>query len=333
MREHHTSWWHAINAVMGHFVVRRLLQSVLTIFGVMVLTFILFNYITKDISRNYLPRDPSQEVQDEWEARHGFDKPKFFNTKYPITQKGFWDCQFIHHMTNSITFRAESFKFKEPIYKIIYERAPYSLALTIPGLAFGWCLGMVLSLLVAYYRDTTIDRVGVFLAVIGMCMPFLAYMILGQWLVFRIAPDFAWGYADTHNLYIPIAISVIAGVGTSVRFYRTIFLDEVQKDYVRTARAKGTSLGRVLFVHVLKNCMLPILTNLVMAIPFLIMGNLLLESFFGIPGLGDLLIGSINTRDIPVISALTFLTAVIYVFGVLITDLLYAVFDPRVRLQ
>jgi peptide/nickel transport system permease protein len=315
------------------FALRRLFQAVLTLAGVMVLTFLLFNYIAGDVSRHYLPHNPSQRMQDDWNTQHGFDKPKFVNTHYAPWQGEFWDSQFIHHMANSVTFRAESLKFKKPIAEIVAERAPYSLALTIPALALSWTAGMIISLIVAYYRDTWIDRVGVFLTVIGMCIPFLAYMIFGQWIVAKINPGLAWGCDSIHNLYVPIGISVIAGLGGSVRFYRTIFLDEVQRDYVRTARAKGASLGRVLFVHVLKNCMLPILTSLVMAIPFLIMGNLLLERFFGIPGLGDLMLSSISTRDIPMISALTFLTAVIYVFGILITDLLYAVFDPRVRLK
>ena len=316
------------------FILRRLGQALLTLAGVMVLTFILFNFIAGDVSRHYLARDPSPEDRATWNAQHGFDKPKFINTDYAPWQGEFWDSQFTHHMVNSVTFKAKSLKFEDQtIAEIIIDRAPYSLALTVPALGFGWCLGMSISLMVAYYRDTWIDRTGVFLTVIGMCIPFLAYMIFGQWLVAQISPPLAWGYRNIHNVYIPISIAVIAGLGGNVRFYRTIFLDEVQRDYVRTARAKGASLGRVLFVHVLKNCMLPILTSLVMAIPFLIMGNLLLEQFFGIPGLGDLMLTSISTRDIPMISALTFLTAAIYVFGILITDLLYTVFDPRVRLN
>jgi peptide/nickel transport system permease protein len=130
-----------------------------------------------------------------------------------------------------------------------------------------------------------------------------------------------------------VFIAVAAGLGAEVRFYRTIILNEINKDYVRTARAKGVPLPSILFLHVLKNCMLPILTDLITTIPFLILGSLLLERFFGIPGLGDLLLTSITSRDVPIITGLTFLTAVLYVISLLITDVLYAVFDPRIHLQ
>jgi peptide/nickel transport system permease protein len=143
----------------------------------------------------------------------------------------------------------------------------------------------------------------------------------------------AFGLANPINILIPVVIAVIAGLGQNVRFYRTVILDETQQDYVRTARAKGVPLPSVMFKHILRNCMLPILTNLILAIPFLIMGSLLLEMFFGIPGLGDLLLSSINSRDEPIISGLTFLTALAYVLGTLATDISYAIFDPRVRLS
>ena len=192
---------------------------------------------------------------------------------------------------------------------------------------------MVVSCFVAYYHDTWMDKVGVLLSVIGMCIPFLAFMIFGQWLMFSIAPRYAYGLGDRVNIYVPVVIMIVAGLGGSVRFYRTIILDQVNRDYVRTAKAKGVPLPGILFKHVLKNCMLPILTNLILAIPFLIMGSLLAESYFGIPGLGDLMLSSINGRDEPIMSGLVFLTALVYTIGLLVTDLSYAVFDPRIRLR
>ena len=177
------------------------------------------------------------------------------------------------------------------------------------------------------------DKVGVFLCVLGMCIPVLAYMILGQWLVFEIAPRHAYGIYYRANAYVPIFIMVIAGLGTRVRFYRTVILDETNRDYVRTARAKGVPLPDILFKHVLRNCMLPILTSLIMAIPFLITGSLLFESYFGIPGLGDLTLTSIGDRNEPILSGMVFLTTLIYTVGILVTDLSYAVFDPRIRLR
>ncbi len=244
-----------------------------------------------------------------------------------------FESQFFDHLYTSVTFQARSLVTNRKLTEIIYSHAPYSLALTVPAMVIGWGLALVISSVVAYYRGTIIDRLGVFLSVLGMCVPFLAYMIYGQWLMFEIAPRHAYGVFYRSNLYVPITIMVFAGLGSSVRFYRTVILDEVNRDYVRTARAKGAPLRTVLFRHVLKNCMLPILTNLILAIPLLILGSLLVEQYFGIPGLGDLLLTSIQSRDEPILNAMVFLTALIYTVGLLITDISYAVFDPRIRLR
>jgi len=243
-----------------------------------------------------------------------------------------FDSQFVDHLAKSVTFQARSLRIHKKLTEIIAERAPTSLALTIPAMAAGWFFAMIISSFVAYYRGTLLDKVGVFLSVLGMCIPFLAFMIYGQSAMFAIAPTRAYGLTYRTNVYLPILIMVVAGLGGSVRFYRTVILDQINQDYVRTARAKGASLPAVLFKHVLKNCMLPILTNLILSLPFLIMGSLLVETYFGIPGLGDLLLTSINGRDEPIINAMVFLTAVIYTVGVTLTDISYAVFDPRIRL-
>ncbi len=244
-----------------------------------------------------------------------------------------FESQFAMHLYNSVTFQARSLTQNKTISEIIAERAPASLALTIPALAISWLLAMIISSVVAYFRGTWLDNLGVFLSVLGMCVPFLAWMIYGQALAFKIAPARAYGTYPVSNIYVPITILVVSGLGASIRFYRTVILDETNRDYVRTARAKGVPLPTIMFQHVLKNCMLPILTNLILAIPFLIMGNLLLEKYFGIPGLGDLTLQSITTRDEPIMSAVVFLSAVIYTLGVLVTDICYGIFDPRVRLQ
>lgn len=304
---------------MLRFVIRRLFHAALTVFGVMLLTFVLFTLAAGDIAAQYSPPHRGEEGREEWRDKHGLNDPVME--------------QFARHLWDSVTFQGRSYATDEKLTDIIVTRAPFSLALTVPGLVIGWTMGMVISCFVAYYRDTWVDRVGVFLSVLGMCIPFLGYMILGQWLVFHLYPPAAWGLANRANIYLPIGIAVIAGLGATVRFYRTIILDQVNQDYVRTARAKGTPLTTILFKHVIRNCMLPILTQLVMAVPMLIMGSLLLEKFFGIPGLGDLLISSVGSRDVPIVTGLTFLTAVIYVVGLLVTDLLYAVFDPRIRLR
>ena len=244
-----------------------------------------------------------------------------------------FDSQFFHHLAGSVTFQSRSFRDNRKLTEIIAEHAGASLSITVPSLAIGWVIGMVISCFVAYYRGSTVDKLGVFLCVLGMCIPTLAYMIFGQWLMFQTAPPHAYGTYYRANVYVPIFIMVIAGLGGSVRFYRTVILDETNRDYVRTARAKGVPLPDILFKHVLRNCMLPILTNLIMAIPFLILGSLLFERYFGIPGLGDLMLTSIQDRNEPILSGMVFLTTLIYTVGILVTDLSYAVFDPRIRLR
>jgi peptide/nickel transport system permease protein len=244
-----------------------------------------------------------------------------------------FDSQFFWHLWENVSFTGRSYATNQKLLDIIAERGRFSLSITIPAMVLTWLFAMVLSCFVAYYRNTWIDRFGVFITVLGMCIPYLAYMLLGQWVMFKIAPGYAAGLAHPSSIYVPVFIAVVAGLGGEVRFYRTIILNEINKDYVRTARAKGVPLPSILFIHVLKNCMLPILTELITTIPFLILGSLLLERFFGIPGLGDLLLTSITSRDVPIVTGLTFLTAILYVVSLLITDVLYAVFDPRIHLQ
>ena len=450
---------------MGAFILRRLIHSVLTIFGVMILTFLLFRVVSGDIAAVFTGQKGTEQGKADWRHRYGYDRPGLLNvhnrlelrdlttgekpfflddapkkstivdslsltpsdtergcqlgrhvfglspqtpvaglfpdpprprrdvptpprrdptvspagmtlllaggqtltadlsgvktcgelidrinnaqgnkdaqTGRPLVRAGIseWrvggilDSQFVDHLVKSVTFSAHSLKTNEKLTDIIADRAPRSLALTIPAMVMGWITAMVIACFVAYYHGTLIDKVGVFLSVLGMCVPFLAYMIIGQYLMFQISPVHAFGAEPRGNIYVPIAVMVLAGIGGSVRFYRTVILDETGRDYVRTARAKGASVPSVLFKHVLRNCMLPILTNLILAIPFLIMGSLLVESYFGIPGMGDLLLTSIQDRDEPIINAMVFLTALIYTVGLLLTDISYAVFDPRVRLR
>lgn len=254
----------------------------------------------------------------------GITKWKFFDL---------FNSQFFHHLKDSVTFETRSFKTDKLLVTTIKERAQYSLAIMVPVSALEFLLGLWIAAMVAYYRGRPVDKIGVFLSVLGMCVPFLAFMIYGQMIMFWISPASAYGIFYESNLYLPIGIMVVGGVGGIVRFYRTVILDETNRDYVRTARAKGLPLRSILFKHVLRNCMLPILTQMILGLPFLIMGSLLVENYFGIPGLGDLMVGSITTRDEPIINGMVFLTALVYTIGILLTDISYAIFDPRVRLS
>ncbi len=209
-----------------------------------------------------------------------------------------------------------------------------SLALTIPIFFVELIVSISLALFCAFYRNTLVDRFLVVFSVALMSVNYLVWIILGQFVLgygWRLFP--VWGFESAAYLFLPCLIGVVSGLGAELRFYRTIMLDEMYKDYVRTAVAKGVSRRGVLFKHVLKNAMIPILTSVVMAIPFLYTGSLLLESFFGIPGLGRMAYEGIFYSDLDVVRALVFVGAVMFMVANLLTDICYAFADPRVRLR
>ncbi|MBL8437674.1 MAG: ABC transporter permease, partial [Zoogloeaceae bacterium] len=186
-------------------------------------------------------------------------------------------------------------------------------------------------------RATALDVWGVVSCVMLMSISGLFYIIGGQWLVSKVwhlvpISGYASGLEGTRFLILPVVISVVASIGANTRWYRTLFLEEISKDYVRTARSKGLSESAVLFRHVLRNALIPILTGVVVVIPLLFMGSLLVESFFGIPGLGSYTIDAINAQDFAIVRAMVFIGSVLYILGLLLTDISYTWVDPRVRL-
>jgi peptide/nickel transport system permease protein len=220
------------------------------------------------------------------------------------------------------------------VSKMILDGILPSLALTIPMFFVGLVVEVVLALVCAFFRNTFIDRFFVVLSVALLSVNYLVWIVFGQYYfgyVHRWFP--VWGFESWRYLILPCCIGIFSGMGSGIRFYRTVMLDEMYKDYVRTAFAKGVSQSGVLFRHVLKNAMIPILTSVVMAIPFLYTGSLLLESFFGIPGLGNLAINALNNSDIDVVRAIILVGAVIYVIANLMTDICYTLVDPRVKFK
>lgn len=208
-----------------------------------------------------------------------------------------------------------------------------SLCLTVPIFLVELVMAISIALLCAFFRNTWPDRLIVVIAVVLMSVNYLVWIIFGQYyLGYRRGWFPLWGFESWAFLLLPVLIGVVSGLGENIRFYRTIMLDEMYRDYVRTAFAKGVSRPGVLFKHVLKNAMIPILTNVVIAIPFLYTGSLLLEGFFGIPGLGNMGIDAINYSDVDVIRAIVLIGSILYVAANLMTDICYALFDPRVRL-
>jgi len=330
---------------MLNYLIRRLLYMVPILLGVMFITFALFNVVNTPTQMAYRILGPKASVQaiDNWLNNHGYlDKegqriPTYFNT---APGKNLFDSLYFRSMGRFATFDlGTSFATNEPVLTMIKRGAIPSLCITLPAFVVGLFLSLSASLLLVFVRDSLIDRWGTVLCVAGMSIPITVYVIFGQWIaanLFNWFPAFGFnleGLSTARFIALPVVIMVVSGLGADVRMYRAIFLEEVRSEYIRTAQAKGASHTRVLLVHMLKNGMISIITLVVAALPFLIMGTLVLESFFGIPGLGNLMTSAIQTSDFGVIQADVYLGSLLYLFGLLVTDLCYAAVDPRIRLQ
>ena len=251
-----------------------------------------------------------------------------------------WFLQYLDIVKSAFTLDfGRSWSTKQEIVSMIKIKSIPSLTLSVPAFVISTIFSIVIALIVAFYRGKWVDRFFVFLCIAMMSISSLAYILFGQWFfAFKLGwfeiSGYEHGFPDfLPYIVLPIIIWIVLSLGHDVRFYRTIMLDEILQDYVRTARAKGLNETTILFKHVLKNAMIPIITNVVIQIPFLILGALLLENFFSIPGLGDMMLSAINSTDFPVIRAMTILSAIAYIIFGIITDILYHIFDPRVRLK
>jgi peptide/nickel transport system permease protein len=318
------------------YVLRRLGYGVVTVIGVLFVLFLLFFTVTEpdDIARRALGEKVSMEVIDQWKQSHGYDKPKWPSLSNPT------DNMFVDHYRRMLTFDfGKSDADNMPIVDRIKEGSGPSLSLSVPMFVMGLVLGIGLALFVAFFRTTYIDTAGVFLCVLLMSVPILLYIIGAQYLIAKLLRWFPLsGYDPSPEvaarfLMMPILIGVVSGIGSSVRFYRTVFVEEVGLDYVRTARAKGAGELRVMVRHVLRNSLIPILTSVVTSIPFLFTGNLLLEAFFGIPGLGSLTFDAIQANDFSTLRTMVYIGALLFILGQIVTDISYTLVDPRVRLE
>ncbi len=246
-----------------------------------------------------------------------------------------WDSQFAYFLRRLLRLDfGESLATGQPVLQMMREGIGPSLLLMIPIFFGELVLAITLALFCAWFRDRWPDRLIVTVSVLLMSVNYLVWIVMGQyWLAFRWNWFPLWGFESWRYLLLPWLIGLFSGLGGSVRFYRTVMLDEMYRDYVRTAFAKGVPLRVVLFRHVLRNAMIPILTQSVMALPFLYTGSLLLESFFGIPGLGYLSVNALNSLDVDVVRAVVVIGTVLYVVANLVSDICYALVDPRVRLK
>jgi peptide/nickel transport system permease protein len=318
------------------YVIRRILYGLLTVIGVLALLFALFFLYAKpeQMARRALGEKAPPAALEQWIVNHGYHKPRVWNPDNPL------DTLLVEHYRSMLSFDfGRSDADDSPIAAQIRQRMGPSLVLTVPLFAVGIVVGIGLSLFVAYFRETYIDRTGVVLAVLGMSVSILLYIIGGQFLIGKLLRWFPISGFDpapamiTRFLALPWLVGLLYGVGGDVRFYRTVFIEETGRDYVRTARAKGCGDGRIMARHVLRNAMIPILTRVVVAIPFLFIGSLLLESFFGIPGLGSMTVDAINGNDFSTLRVMVFIGALLFIVGQIATDVAYTLVDPRVRLE
>ena len=321
------------------YIIRRLLYAVPIILGIVVITFVLFFVANTpmDMARRTLGTRAKPEALAQWVEARGYDKPLFFNGRAEGLQK-LTATLFYQKCARVVVFDlGRSDASDRDVAREIRRRMGPSLTFAVPTFLIGLAVYVSTALIVAFCRGTYLDRWGTVVCVLMMSISSLFYIIGGQFLLakwLRLFPisGFDWSGGTAKFLFLPVAIGVVAGIGRSVRFYRTVMLEEVGRDYVRTARAKGLGEGVVMFRHVLKNAMIPILTSAVMAIPFLFMGSLIMESFFAIPGLGSMTITAIHAQDFAVIRSMTYIGAVLYIAGLLMTDISYTLVDPRITL-
>ncbi|MCP5268615.1 MAG: ABC transporter permease [Zoogloeaceae bacterium] len=322
------------------YILRRLVYAIPILIGVNLITFALFFVVNTpdDMARMQLGvKRVTPEAIEKWKADRGYDKPLFVNASAEGTGR----------LTETVFFQKSIRMFVgdfgraedgRDISREIVTRMGPSLAIALPTFVLGLFVTVSFALALAMFRATWFDFWGVVLCVAMMSISGLFYIIGGQYLIskmWKLVPISGFGgdIDAWRFLILPVLIGVISGLGSSTRWYRTIFLEEISKDYVRTARAKGLSDAAVLFGHVLRNAMIPILTGVVVVIPLLFMGSLLTESFFGIPGLGSYTIDAINAQDFAVVRAMVFIGSVLYIIGLILTDISYTLVDPRIRFE
>lgn len=308
------------------YIIRRILYGIPIILGTTLLLFLIFNVVPGDPVLQVAGRHVTPETYATVQHELGLDQPM------PV--------QYLNLLKQLFTLDfGRSYATKQPIIDMIKDGAGVSFSLLFPPFLFSVIVSLLVGMLLAYFRGTLLDRLTVASSVAMQSISVLVYVLVGQYL---LAYKMGWfpisGYDPSFSgrwvyLMLPALIDIALTLAPEIRFYRTVFLDEFYQDYVRTARAKGLSEVVVMLRHVLKNAMIPIITNVVLALPFLILGALALESYFSIPGLGYMVVNAIANSDRPVLITMTVLGTVMYVIFNAISDVLYAVFDPRVKLK
>lgn len=308
---------------MLKYTLKRLWETIPTTFGILLLTFTLFNVIGGSPAETILGKNATKESIAEFNHKYGYDKPLVFAA----------DSQFSSFLINLAKGDfGYSTEHKEPVIEVLKRGVGPSLSLTVPILIGGVIVALMLAILSAANRGGFVDKTILVLSTILMSVNYVVWVLAGQFfLSYKLSLFPVWGYGSWFYLALPVMIGILSSLGIDIRFFRTAILDEMYKPYVLTARAKRLSKAKIMVSHVLRNALIPIVTYVSLSIPYLFTGSLLLESFFGIPGLGQVSINAIHSADMAVVRTVVVLGALIYQIVNLLSDLLYAVLDPRVR--
>lgn len=317
---------------MWAFIVRRLLYNIPVYLGIIMLVMAALRVNDPVYAR--LGKNASPEQIEKLKEKAGLNKNI-------VVQYGEFLWQVV-----TLDFSTESWAMPgRTVADRLKTSIGPSLSLTLPAMVLTAIISICVGIVSSFFRGTMIDRSLVIVAVLGMSISFLVYIILGQyfgayWLnekldtkIFAIS-GYEPGISNwaTYCL-LPVIISVVVAMGYDTRFYRAVMVEEIGRDYIITARAKGATKPKIMFVHMLRNAMIPIITRIMITLPFLITGSILLETFFGIPGMGQTLITAINDKDFPIIQGFTAVFAAVFIVTNILTDVMYAIVDPRVRLS
>ncbi len=325
---------------MIKYIFKRFLYALPILIGVNLLTFTLFFVVNspEEVARLHLGnKRVTQEQIIQWNEERGYNNPLFYNSE----KQGLDVFKKTIFYEKSLKLFLFDFGISDSGRDIKYDikqRMLPSLAIALPSLLVGLFMNITIALFFVFFRSTRVDYIGVIFCVALMSISSLFYIIGGQYLVSKLLhlvpiSGYAHGYESIKFLILPVIISVVYGIGSGTRWYRSLFLEEIEKDYVKTAKSKGLSESAVLFNHVFKNALIPILTGVVVILPLLFLGSLIVESFFGIPGLGSYTIDAIQSQDFAIVRAMVFLGTILYIFGLILTDISYTLVDPRVRLK
>jgi peptide/nickel transport system permease protein len=306
---------------MLKYILKRLCETIPTTFGIILLSFVLFNVIGGSPAETLLGKNATPEAIAAFNAKWGYDKPlpeQFVSFVFDICRGRF----------------GYSVEYQESVAEVLKRGIMPSLSLTVPILLGSVFVALSLSLVAAKYRGRSVDKAILLCSTVVMSVNYVIWVLAGQFFLSYKAGLFpVWGYESATFLLLPVLIGVVSSLGTDVRFFRSAVLDEIYRPYVLSLRAKGLSSWSIMTRHVLRNSLIPIVTYISLSIPYLFTGSLLLEGFFGIPGLGSVSINAIHSSDMAVVRAVVIIGALLYQFINLTTDVLYAWLDPRVRLD